>query len=80
MSRPPEMFRVPPAPAPVNRLAYFEERRDAMAETIRQMVEIESPTDNKAAVDRFSRWLAFMEARSWDDLYPVNKSVNHRIW
>ena len=50
--------RVPPAPAPVNRLAYFEERRDAMAETIRQMVEIESPTDNKAAVDRFSRWLA----------------------
>jgi len=29
---------------------------------------------------RFSRWLAFMEANSWDDLYPVNKSVNHRIW
>ena len=22
---------------------------------------------------RFSRWLAFMEAKSWDDLYPVNK-------
>ncbi len=29
---------------------------------------------------RFSRWLAFMEAGSWDDLYPVNKSKNHRIW
>jgi len=29
---------------------------------------------------RFSRWLAFMEAKSWDDLYPVNKDVNHRIW
>lgn len=29
---------------------------------------------------RFSRWLAFMEAKSWDDLYPVNKSANHRIW
>jgi phenylpropionate dioxygenase-like ring-hydroxylating dioxygenase large terminal subunit len=29
---------------------------------------------------RFSRWLAFMEASSWDDLYPVNKSANHRIW
>jgi len=29
---------------------------------------------------RFSRWLAFMEANSWDDLYPVNKSANHRIW
>jgi hypothetical protein len=29
---------------------------------------------------RFSRWLAFMEAKSWDDLYPVNKTANHRIW
>jgi len=29
---------------------------------------------------RFSRWLAFMEAGSWDDLYPVNKQKNHRIW
>ncbi len=29
---------------------------------------------------RFSRWLAFMEAGSWDDLYPVNQTVNHRIW
>jgi phenylpropionate dioxygenase-like ring-hydroxylating dioxygenase large terminal subunit len=24
---------------------------------------------------RFSRWLAFMEANSWDDLYPVNKAA-----
>ena len=29
---------------------------------------------------RFSRWLAFMEAKSWDDLYPINKTANHRIW
>ena len=29
---------------------------------------------------RFSRWLAFMEAKSWDDLYPVNKSINHKVW
>ena len=29
---------------------------------------------------RFSRWLAFMEAGSWDDLYPVNMSKDHRIW
>jgi phenylpropionate dioxygenase-like ring-hydroxylating dioxygenase large terminal subunit len=29
---------------------------------------------------RFSRWLAFMEAKSWDDLYPINKEANHRIW
>ena len=25
---------------------------------------------------RFSRWLAFMEAKSWDDLYPIKKSAN----
>ncbi len=29
---------------------------------------------------RFSRWLAFMEAASWDDLYPVSKQADHRIW
>ena len=33
------------------RLAYFNERRDAMVSTIRELVEIESPSDNKAAVD-----------------------------
>src|SRR5437763_14141953 len=37
---------------------YFQERRDAIVETIRQAVEIESPTDNKHAVDRLGRWLA----------------------
>ena len=39
-------------------LEYFEERRELLVNTIRQMVEIESPTDNKAAVDRLGRWLA----------------------
>lgn len=39
-------------------LPYFRERREAMIETIRQMVEIESPSDDKAAVDRLGRWLA----------------------
>ncbi len=29
---------------------------------------------------RFSRWLAFMEAASWDDLYPVSKQADHRVW
>ena len=24
---------------------------------------------------RFSRWLAFIEAKSWDDLYPVKQST-----
>jgi phenylpropionate dioxygenase-like ring-hydroxylating dioxygenase large terminal subunit len=29
---------------------------------------------------RFSRWMAFMEADSWDELYPINTTANHRIW
>lgn len=52
----------PARPAPVAdisaRLTYFQERRDAIVETIRQMVEIESPSDNKQAVDKLGRWLA----------------------
>lgn len=39
-------------------LEYFEERQELLVNTIRQMVEIESPTDNKQAVDRLGRWLA----------------------
>ena len=38
-------------------LSYFEARRDALVETIRQMVEMESPSDNKAAVDQLGQWL-----------------------
>src|ERR1700677_738546 len=34
------------------RLAYFAKRRDEIISTIRDLVEIESPSDNKAAVDR----------------------------
>ena len=40
------------------RLAYFNERRDAMVSTIRELVEIESPSDNKAAVDRIAEAVA----------------------
>jgi phenylpropionate dioxygenase-like ring-hydroxylating dioxygenase large terminal subunit len=29
---------------------------------------------------RFSRWLQFMQARSWDDLYPINPTKIERIW
>ena len=37
-----------------SRLAYFGERRDQIVSTIRELVEIESPSDNKPAVDRLS--------------------------
>jgi glutamate carboxypeptidase len=40
------------------RLSWFRERLGAMVETTGQMVEIETPSDNKASVDRLGRWLA----------------------
>jgi glutamate carboxypeptidase len=40
------------------RLAYFEARQDAMVKTIREFVEIESPSDNKLAGDRMGALLA----------------------
>jgi len=47
---------VPPEMA--NRLHFFAVRKDAITETIRQLVEIESPSDNKPAVDRLGELLA----------------------
>ncbi len=41
-----------------DRLRYFELRQDQMVQTIRELVEIESPSDNKQAVDRIARFLA----------------------
>jgi len=40
------------------RLHFFVDRKDAITETIRQLVEIESPSDNKQAVDRLGALLA----------------------
>ena len=40
------------------RLRYFEEQRDDIVQTIRQLTELESPTDNKSAVDRLGVQLA----------------------
>jgi glutamate carboxypeptidase len=41
-----------------NRLRFFNERKDTITETIRQLVEIESPSDNKPAVDQLGALLA----------------------
>ena len=40
------------------RLRYFEDRREQMVDTIRQLVEIESPSDDKKAVDQIAALLA----------------------
>jgi glutamate carboxypeptidase len=58
--------KIPPAaraiealpPEIANRLGFFADRKDAIAETVRQLVEIESPSDNKQAVDRLGVLLA----------------------
>jgi glutamate carboxypeptidase len=49
-----------PAPEPPwpDRLRYFSERQHQMVSTIRELVEIESPSDNKPAVDRIAAFLA----------------------
>ena len=41
-----------------HRLAYFNERRDQIVSTIRELVEIESPSDSKIAVDRVAEAVA----------------------
>jgi glutamate carboxypeptidase len=40
------------------RLRYFQERKDLIVQTIRQLVELESPTENKEAVDQMGALLA----------------------
>jgi glutamate carboxypeptidase len=45
------------------RLAYFKERRDEIVSTIREFVEIESPSDNKAAVDEVAEAVAHKFSR-----------------
>jgi glutamate carboxypeptidase len=39
-------------------LRYLEQQRERMVETIRELVEIESPSDNKPAADRMAEFLA----------------------
>jgi glutamate carboxypeptidase len=45
-------------PAWADRLRYFSEHQNRIVDTIRELVEIESPSDNKQAVDRIATFLA----------------------
>jgi glutamate carboxypeptidase len=49
-----------PQPTPTwrDRLRYFESRNNALVDTIREFVEIESPSDNKLAADRMATFLS----------------------
>jgi glutamate carboxypeptidase len=48
----------PPNPVWSERLLYFEARQEQIVQTIREFVEIESPSDNKHATDRMGAFLA----------------------
>ncbi|MGA7378984.1 MAG: M20 family metallopeptidase [Candidatus Sulfotelmatobacter sp.] len=57
-----------------DRLRYFEQYRDRMVKTIRELVEIESPSDNKRAVDGIARFLVprFEALGGRTQLHPSN--------
>jgi glutamate carboxypeptidase len=61
------------------RLRYFEGKLDAMAQTIREWVEIESPSDNKAAADRMGAVLAqeFEELGGRVRIHPTDQFANN---
>jgi glutamate carboxypeptidase len=58
--KPSKISRIAPVPENqiAKRLSYFLERKDQILQTIRQLVETESPSDNKDAVDRLGAMLA----------------------
>jgi len=70
---------LPSSPEAARRLAYFNQRRDDIVSTIRELVEIESPSDNKAAVDRVSAAIAhkFSQLGGEVRFHPANDFGNH---
>jgi glutamate carboxypeptidase len=61
------------------RLEYFEARRDQMVSTIRELVEIESPSDDKRAVDRLGEAVAqkFSALGGEVRFHPASAFGNH---
>src|SRR5579883_1040684 len=68
----------PARPAQV-RLRYFEQRRDQIVDMIRRLVELESPSDNKQAVDRCSAFAAeeFAALGGRAQFHRVSEFGNH---
>jgi glutamate carboxypeptidase len=66
-------------PPPDEQLRYFRKRQNAMLDTVQQLVEIESPSDVKAAVDRLATVLAsrFGELGGKVRVHGVEKFGNH---
>ena len=68
-----------PTPEARRRLAYFNERREQMVAALRELVEIESPSENKAAVDRLSDFVAqkFAALGGQIHIHRANDFGNH---
>lgn len=66
-------------PRPAEQLAHFRKQQSNILDTIQQLVEIESPSDLKAAVDRLSTVLAsrFSELGGKVQLHRQEKFGNH---
>jgi glutamate carboxypeptidase len=66
-------------PSTSEQLRYFKKQQPKIVETIRQLVEIESPSDVKQAVDRLGTVLAsrFAELGGRVHVHPAEKFGNH---
>ena len=64
---------------PAALLKHLQKGRPAMVETLRQMVELESPSDNKSAVDRLGEFLAeqFAAAGGRPKFHRQSERGNH---
>jgi glutamate carboxypeptidase len=71
--------RLQPDPTWSERLRYFDERLPAILETIREFVEVESPSDNKAAGDRLGAALAakFQQIGGTPQLHRTHEYADH---
>jgi glutamate carboxypeptidase len=66
-------------PRPADQLRYFRKQQPQMVETIQQLVEIESPSDVKASVDRLGAVLVsrFDDIGGKVSIHPAGKAGNH---
>jgi|SRR5579864_78941 len=66
-------------PTPAERLRYFQKQQKQVLDTIQQLVEIESPSDVKAAVDRLGTVVAsrFGELGGKVQVHHADKFGNH---
>src|SRR5437667_7088772 len=66
-------------PNPIEQLRYFRKQQSQIVETLRQLVEIESPSDLKPAVDRLGAVLVsrFTELGGRVRIHPSEKFGNH---